>query len=168
VSCVWYDRVPVVINIIAFFFQQHYSCLYQQLLVTYMVSNLPCGHANTQIIRHYLPVAVSSLIYQWVCHYQEAWLSESYVSLTTTTHGMTHISISWNALTHWILELESSYLILTYMVLAPPESASLPSAGGFTERFFSGARQRRLYREPNKKHSAKPLHSAKKALPSVK
>jgi hypothetical protein len=49
-----------------------------------------------------------------------------------------------------------------------PESASLPSAEGFAERFFSGARRRRLCREPNKKYSAKPLHSAKKALPSVK
>jgi hypothetical protein len=49
-----------------------------------------------------------------------------------------------------------------------PESASLMSAGGFAEHFFSGAQQRRLYREPNKKHSAKPLHSAKKALPSVR
>jgi hypothetical protein len=35
----------------------------------------------------------------------------------------------------------------------------LLSAGGFAERFFSGARQRKLCREPNKKHSAKPLHS---------
>jgi hypothetical protein len=43
-----------------------------------------------------------------------------------------------------------------------PESASLPSAGGFAERFFSGARQRRLCREPNKKHSAKA------SLPSAK
>jgi hypothetical protein len=34
--------------------------------------------------------------------------------------------------------------------------------------FFSGTRQRRLCRELNKKHSAKPLHSAKKALLSVK
>jgi hypothetical protein len=49
-----------------------------------------------------------------------------------------------------------------------PEFTSLPSAGGFAERFFSGAQQRRLCREPNKKHSAKPLHSAKKALPSVR
>jgi hypothetical protein len=49
-----------------------------------------------------------------------------------------------------------------------PEFTSLPSAGGFAERFFSGAQQRRLCREPNKKYSAKPLHSAKKVLPSVR
>jgi hypothetical protein len=57
--------------------------------------------------------------------------------------------------------------------LSLPESASLPSAGGFAERFLSGARQRRLCREPNKKHSAKPLHSApalgkEVSLPSAK
>jgi hypothetical protein len=49
-----------------------------------------------------------------------------------------------------------------------PEFTSLPSAGGFAEPFFSDAQQRRLCREPNKKHSAKPLHSAKASLPSAK
>jgi hypothetical protein len=62
---------------------------------------------------------------------------------------------------------KSHFKVALLCTLSLPEFTSLPSAGGFAERFFSGAQQKRLCREPNKKHSAKPLHSAKKALPSV-